>query len=256
MNNFFKKIKNFLKKQNIKKVNIYWFFLSLVFSAVISILLSLASGDWNNFIPDILSLTALPSLFISCLVLTSIDDVRKQIKSEEESRDFFYRRKIQAKSIFVKDYENNFKTNSKSLKDDLKKIILGESDFSEEFNKRIRNISLECCQSLESYSYVEAQINTRRAQRAEAPADETQSSLDIDLNVLTNLKDCLRNCYILNKEDFKNPEFCEQLSKHLNDFGNFCDFLIDEPKGSEMTLNNQGVNKEFETSQDMGDFYD
>ena len=247
---------DFFKKYNIKKVNIYWFLLSLAFSSIISLIIALSSNNWCNFIPDTLSLTALPSLLIGCLVLTSVDDVRKQIKSEEESRDFFYRRKIQAKSIFVKDYENNFKTNSKSLKDDLKKIILGESDFSEEFNKRIRNISLECCQSLESYSYVEAQINTRRAQRAEAPADETQSSLDIDLNVLTNLKDCLRNCYILNKEDFKNPEFCEQLSKHLNDFGNFCDFLIDEPKGSEMTLNNQGVNKEFETSQDMGDFYD
>lgn len=247
---------DFFKKYNIKKVNIYWFLLSLAFSAIIPLIIALISNNWCNFIPDTLSFTVLPSLFISCLVLTSIDDVRKQVKSEEENRDFLYRRKIQAMSIFVNDYENNFKTNSKSLRDDLKKIILGESDFSEEFNKRIRKISLECCQSLESYSYVEAQINTRRAQRAEAPADETQSSLDIDLNILTNLKDCLRNCYILNKEDFKNPEFCERLSRHLNDFDDLCDFLIKEPKGSEMTLNDQGFNEGVENSQGTGGFYD
>ena len=58
------------------------------FSAIFALILSLISKKWCNFVPDALSLTALPSLFISCLVLTNIDDVRKQIKSEEESRDF------------------------------------------------------------------------------------------------------------------------------------------------------------------------
>lgn len=246
---------DFLKKYNIKRVNIYWFLFSLAFAAIISLIITLISNNWCNFIPDTLSLTALPSLFISCLVLTSIDDVRKQIKSEEESRDFFDRRKNQALYFFVKDYENIFKTNSRSLRDDLKKIILGESDFSEEFNKRIRNISLECVQSLDSYSYVETRINIRRAQKTEASTDETQSSLDIDLNILNNLKVNLRNCYSSNKDDFKNPEFCEKLLKHLNDFDHFCDFLIEESKGSEM-MNDQVSSEESENLQDMGDFYE
>jgi len=77
-------MKDFLKKHNIKRVNIYWFVLSLAFSAIFALILSLISKKWCNFVPDALSLTALPSLFISCLVLTNIDDVRKQIKSEEE----------------------------------------------------------------------------------------------------------------------------------------------------------------------------
>ena len=248
-------MKDFLKKQNIRKINIYWFLSSLAFSAIISLLLSLGSKNWCKFIPDTLSLTALPALFISCLVLTSIDDVRKQIKSEEESRDFFDRRKNQALSLFVKDYENNFKTNSRSLRDDLKKIILNESDFSKEFIKRIRKISLDCFQSLESYSYVETRINIRRVQKTESSADETQSSLDIDLDILSNLKVDLRSCYNSNKDDFKNPEFCEQLLKHLNDFDHFCDFLIKESQGSEV-MNEQVSSEGAETSQDMGDFYD
>ena len=231
--------------------------MSLFFSAIIPLLLSLASKSWHKFIPDTLSFTALPSLFISCLVLTSIDDVRKQIKSEEESRDFFDRRKTQALYLFVKDYENSFKTNSRSLINDLNKIILGESDFSEEFNKRIRKISLECFQSLDSYSYsyVETRINIRRAQKTEASIDETQRSLDIDLEILNNLKANLRSCYSLNKDDFKNPEFCLELSKYLKDFDYFCDFLIEESKGSEM-MNDQVSSEESENSQDMGDFYE
>ncbi|RSI35477.1 hypothetical protein [Streptococcus sanguinis] len=248
-------MKDFLKKHNIKRVNIFWFFSSLVFSAIFALILSLISKKWCNFISDTLSLTALPSLFISCLVLTNIDDVRKQIKSEEESRDFFDRRKNQALSIFVRDYEDNFKTNSKSLRDDLKKIILGESDFSEEFNKRIRKISLECFQSLEIYSYVETRINIRGAQKTEAFADETQRSLDIDLNILSNLKASLRNCYNLDNENFKKPEFCEDLSKYLNDFDNFCDFLIKESKGDGM-ISDEHVGKDSEASQGMGDFYE
>lgn len=249
-------MKKCFKKLNIKKVNIYWFLFSLAFSAIISLIIALSSNNWCNFIPDTLSLTALPSLLIGCLVLTSVDDVRKQIKSEEESRDFFDRRKNQALSIFVRDYEDNFKTNSKSLRDDLKKIILGESDFSEEFNKRIRKISLECFQSLETYSYVETRINIRGAQKTEASADETQKSLDINLNILSNLKASLRSCYNSNKDNFKNPEFCEELSKYLNDFDNFCDFLIKESKGNEMILNDHVSSEESETSQDMGDFYE
>lgn len=249
-------MKDFLKKHNIKRVNIYWFVLSLALSAIFALILSLISKKWCNFIPDALSLTALPSLFISCLVLTNIDDVRKQIKSEEESRDFFDRRKNQALSLFVKDYENNFKTNSRSLREDLKKIILNESDLSEEFNKRIRKISLDCFQSLESYSYVETRINIRRVQKTESSADETQSSLDIDLDILSNLKVDLRSCYNSDKDDFKNPEFCEQLLKYLNDFDNFCDFLIKESEGSEVSLNDQVSIEESGASQDMGDFYE
>ena len=247
---------DFFKKYNIKKVNFYWFLLSLAFSGLIPLIIALKSNNWCNFIPDTLSLTALPSLFISCLVLTSVDDVRKQIKSEEESRDFFDRRKNQALSIFVSDYEDNFKRNSKSLRDDLKKIILGESDFSEEFNKRIRKISLECFQSVESYSYVETRINIRRAQKTNSSADETQRSLDIDLNILSNLKGCLKSCYNPKKDDFKDSAFCEEMSKYLNEFDNFCDFLIKESKGSEVPLNDQFSSEESETSQDMGDFYE
>lgn len=249
-------MKDFLKKHSIKRVNIYWFVLSLAFSAIFALILSLISKKWCNFIPDALSLTALPSLFISCLVLTNIDDVRKQIKSEEESRDFFDRRKNQALSLFVKDYEDNFQRNSRSLRDDLNKIILGESNFSEEFNKRIRKISLECFQSVESYSYVETRINIRKAQKTDSSADETQKSLDIDLNILSNLKGCLRSCYKPGKDDFKNSEFCEELSKYLNEFDNFCDFLIKESRGSEVALNDQVSSEESKTSQDMGDFYE
>ena len=159
-------------------------------------------------------------------------------------------------SLFVKDYEDNFQRNSRNLRDDLNKIILGESNFSEEFNKRIRKISLECFQSVESYSYVETRINIRKAQKTDSSADETQSSLDIDLNILSNLKGCLRSCYKTDKDDFKNSEFCEELSRYLKQFENFCDFLIKESKGSEVPLNNQFSTEESETSQDMGDFYE
>lgn len=246
----------FFKKHNIKRVNIYWFLGGLVFSVIFSLISSLISNKWDNFISDALSLTALPSLFISCLVLTNIDDVRKQIKSEEASRDFFDRRKTQALSLFVRDYENNFKTNSKSLRDDLKKIILGESDFSDEFKKRVRKVSLECYQSLDSYNYVETRISIRKAQKTVIPEENTQRSLDIDLDILKNLKGSLKSCYSFEQEKFKDLEFCEQLSKNLNDFDSFCCFLIEESGGSETTLNDQVSSEESGTLEDTGDFYE
>lgn len=74
--------------------------------------------------------------------------------------------------------------------------------------------------------------------------------------MLSNLKGCLRSCYKPDKDNFKNSEFCEELSRYLNEFENFCDFLIKESKGSEVPLNDQFSSEESETSQDMGDFYE
>ena len=75
------------------------------------------------------------------------------------------------------------------------------------------------------------------------------------MNILSNLKASLRNCYNLDNENFKKPEFCEDLSKYLNDFDNFCDFLIKESKGDGM-ISDEHVGKDSEASQGMGDFYE
>ncbi len=67
-------------------------------------------------------------------------------------------------------------------------------------------------------------ISYKKRLKSSWSADETQSSLDIDLNILNLQKGCLRSCYKTDKGDSKFRRFCEELWM-LKQFENFCDFF-------------------------------
>lgn len=226
--------------------------IAVIASLVLGFIQSKCDKSSPNIITNTLSIMALPSLIISCLVLIDINDVKKKVERNLNYQGYLIGRNVDERDYFFEDYRNIYLVAYSTLEIDLRTLVLNYGEKrTEEFVKRVRKNSFDCLRSIESYSYIESCIKILESNMEDIDTQETERRAQNEAYKYTTnkLKVLKRNLEKLYNQKVFESELCEELIKELVEFKHFCDYQRKEIE-SKFYLNDNSNEKEMSIDEE------
>ena len=150
------------------KINIKYLGCSIVISIVIGCVLAwYTNHDLSGkfYIDSIIysaTILALPALYISCMVIVSVDDVRDNLKKVNDYTEVLSNFDSTARSDFYNNYSNSsngFLAEYNQLIKDINLVLKEQAGENlEEIHNRMKSSSIDCREFIEQFKYVDVYL--------------------------------------------------------------------------------------------------
>lgn len=205
---------------------------SLFFGYLYTLLLVKPNGSesWiREMIMHTLSFSAIPGLFIACMVILSVKDVRDELNKINEYVSVVNDFKNDAKKYFFQNYntENGFSNSVSLLNKDLELYIQDKvGGNSDEVLKRVITESRTCMIYIQQFKYVDANLTNFESRKSTYQAHNKENLSEDKVYLAFNSKDKeeLTNLLtqIYEKREILNITKLDKLVKLLNSYDTVC----------------------------------
>lgn len=223
------------------KVKWKYFIISVIISIFVGGVITCFQNKnefYINLIINTVSISSIPSLFISCMVILNVEDVKKQIQEENKFKSILEAMDSSRKIDFYNSYvsDNGLQIQFERLNKDVDLFLYEKVDNENAIFKRIKNSSRNCCRCISEYLYVEVYIKNLEEKSCiykkidEENLTKKEIYLDFTSEDRKDLIELLKEVYNKENYDDKDKEKFDNLLDLLKKYNRICNDLFNKIK--------------------------